>query len=147
MTYYLDTSVLVKLYHRESGTDRMRELYAGTEAIQISELARLEFISTTMRKLREGHLDENAHHALLERFEDDVRTRYDVLYFSSLVSQEAARILAVSGRKAHLRTLDAIQFAFYNTCCEENTVFVCADQRLLPIVESEGHPTLDPSIS
>ena len=147
MTYFLDTSALVKVYHRESGTGRMLELHSGAERIQISELARLELIATTMRKLREGSLEEKAHQALLERFEADVRARYDLFFFSSLVFQEAMRILAVSGRKIPIRTLDAIQFAFYKVCCEENTIFVCADRRLLALVEDEGYPTLDPLTS
>lgn len=121
--------------------------HAGTESLQISELARLEFIATTMRKLREGNLDEKAQQALFERFEDDVQRRYDLLFFSSLVSQEATRILAVSGRIAPIRTLDAIQLAFYNVCCEENTVFVCADHRLLTVAEKAGRATLNPLAS
>lgn len=42
MTCYFDTSALVKLYHRESGTDATLEIYGGGGAIQISELARVE---------------------------------------------------------------------------------------------------------
>lgn len=144
MTCYLDTSALAKIYHRESGTETMLEMYAGGQSIQISELARLEILATTMRKFREGQLDEKAREALLRRFEEDVRQRYELLHFSSLIVEETARILGTHGRRNPLRTLDAIQFAFYNIYCEEDTVFVCSDQRLAALIHQQGHPTLNP---
>ena len=144
MTCYVDTSALAKIYHRESGTETMLEMYAGGESIQISELARLEFLGTTVRKLREGQLDEKAYQALLERFGEDVDKRYELLHFSSLIVEETARVLGTYGRQNALRTLDAIQFAFYNIYCEEDTVFVCADLRLAALIQQQGHPTLDP---
>ncbi len=144
MTCYLDTSALCKIYHRESGTDTMLELYTGSQSIQISELARLELLATTMRKFREGHLDEETHQVLLARFEEDVRQRYELLRFSSLVVEETARILGTYGRGNPLRTLDAIHFAFYCTHCEEDTVFVCSDQRLVALIEQEARPTMNP---
>ena len=144
MTCYLDTSALAKIYHREPGTKTMLEIYAGRQSIQVSELARLEFLATTMRKFREGQLSEKAHEALLGRFEEDARQRYELLRFSSLVVEETARVLGAHGRQTPLRTLDAIQFAFYNICCEDDTVFVCCDQRLVALIEQEGHPTMNP---
>jgi len=144
MTCYLDTSALCKIYHRESGTETMLEIYAGDQSIQISELARLEFLATTMRKFREGQFDRKTHQALLGRFEEDARQRYELLHFSSLVVEEAARVLATHGRQNPLRTLDAIQLAFYNIYCEEDTVFVCSDQRLAALLDREGRPRLNP---
>ena len=144
MTYYFDTSALVKLYHRESGTDAALEIYDGGEVIQISELARIEFLTTVMRKLREGTLDEQAYHALLSRFRQDLRDRYEVLHFASMVVEETERVLDVHGRSHPLRTLDAIQIAFYHVYSEDDTLFVCADQRLTAVLDREGRPTLNP---
>ena len=98
MTCYFDTSALVKLYHRESGTDATLEIYGGGDAIQISELARIEFLTTALRKLREGTLDEQAYDALLSRFRQDLRERYEVLHFASMVVEETERVLDVHGR-------------------------------------------------
>lgn len=36
MTYYLDTSALVKIYPRESGTEEVLRIYAGDDHIQSS---------------------------------------------------------------------------------------------------------------
>jgi len=144
VTCYLDTSALAKIYHRESGTETMLEMYAGGQGIQISELARLEFLATTMRKFREEQLDEKTRQALLQRFEEDVRERYELLHFSSLIVEEAARVLGTHGRQNPIRTLDAIQLAFYTVYCEADTIFVCSDQRLTALIEQEGRPTLDP---
>lgn len=144
MTCYFDTSALVKIYHREGGTDAMLEIYDGDDVIQISELARLEFLTTVMRKLREGTLDEQTRHAVLSRFRQDLRDRYQVLHFTSMVVEETERVLDIHGRSHPLRTLDAIQIAFYHVYSEDDTLFVCADQRLTTVLDREGRPTLNP---
>jgi len=146
MTHYFDTSALVKLYHREPGTDAMREIYAAGGTIQISELARIEFLTTAMRKFRERALDDQAYQAVLSRFRDDLRARYEVLHFASMVLDETERVLDIHGRRHPIRTLDAIQIAFYHAYSEDDTVFVCADQRLAAVIEQEGRPTLNPQL-
>lgn len=146
MTYYFDTSALVKLYHREPGTDATREIYSAGGTIQISELARIEFLTTAMRKLREGALDEHAYQAVLSRFRHDLRARFEVLHFASMVLDETERILDVHGRRHPLRTLDAIQVAFYHVYSEDDTLFVCADQRLTAVIEHEGRPAMNPQL-
>ncbi len=45
-TYYLDTSVLVKLYHQETGTDEVEKIFSTKNAsIIISEIAVVELYS------------------------------------------------------------------------------------------------------
>lgn len=146
MTSYFDTSALVKLYHRESGTEAMLEIYTGGGVIQISELARIEFLTTATRKLREGALDEQAYHVLLSKFRQDLHDRYEVLRFAPMVVEETERVLGVHGRSHPLRTLDAIQIAFYYVYSEDDTLFVCADQRLIAVLGREGRPTLNPQL-
>lgn len=59
--YYLDTSVLVKLYHQEAGTDQVEALFTQPEySLSISELAAIELHSTVARKLRTGAISEEA---------------------------------------------------------------------------------------
>lgn len=145
MTCYVDTSALAKLYHDEAGSERMRQLYDSRESIQVSELAQLELLSVIMRKLREGVIGEEAVRALQEKIAADVYTRYELLPFSPVVVEEAARVITSTGIDTPLRTLDAIQFAFYNTYCSPGTPFVCADQRLLATVIAAGKPVLNPA--
>ena len=56
--YYLDTSALVKLYVRESGTLQMLDLIADPEAhrFAILSLARAELYSAIRRRERAGEI-------------------------------------------------------------------------------------------
>ncbi len=53
MKYYFDTSALVKIYHREKGTETVLNIYKSRDETVISELSKIEFISTIYRKYRE----------------------------------------------------------------------------------------------
>ncbi|QTA80011.1 PIN-like domain-containing protein [Desulfonema limicola] len=46
MKYYFDTSSLVKIYHREEGTETVLNIYKKHDEIIILELSKIEFIST-----------------------------------------------------------------------------------------------------
>lgn len=147
MSYFLDTSALVKIYHEEAGSEPMHRLYRGKDAIYLSDLARIEFRSMLMRKHREGALSEKALHSVLERFDADVSERYHTIGFTSLVVEETQQLLETLGRTYPLRSLDAIQYAFYKICCEEDTFFVSADKRLLDAVAFEKTPIMNPEDS
>jgi predicted nucleic acid-binding protein len=58
-SYYLDTSALVKIYHREIGTETMLRLYRGSDTLFISELAKIELLSTVYRKYREHGITQD----------------------------------------------------------------------------------------
>lgn len=70
---FIDTSSLVKLYHHETGTDRMDELfeqYLITE-IYLSELIRVEFASAIWKKVRTKELTEKEAENITKSFEYD----------------------------------------------------------------------------
>lgn len=46
MKYFLDTSALVKIYHKETGTEKVLNIYEDKNDIVIWELSKVEFIST-----------------------------------------------------------------------------------------------------
>lgn len=145
MNYFFDTSALVKIYHRESGTSDVLSLYKNYgHLIQISELGRVELISTIHRKLREGEITSETRDALLEKFHDDIDSRYETLQFSSLVTEEAEILIGIYGKEYSLKTLDSIQFAFFRVYCESDTVFVCSDIKFCRLVEKEGFEVLVP---
>ncbi len=82
MKYYFDTFSLVKIYHRELGTSDVLEIYNNSDNhIQISELGRIEFLSTVYRKYRERELTAETLDALRCKFQDDAEFRFETLNF------------------------------------------------------------------
>jgi predicted nucleic acid-binding protein len=141
--YFLDTSALVKIYHREEGSDFCLELYANHSHIFISELARVELHSAVYRKQREKQLNVKALNAVRKMFEQDCEGRYEVLQVASLVYDEACSLLSRYATMYGLRTLDSIQLAtFLNYCEKDQDCFVCADKKLSAVVEHEGIQTV-----
>lgn len=79
--YFLDTSALVKIYHREEGSDYCLELYSNHSHLIISELARVELHSAIYRKQREKQLNAKALKVVLQKFTMIAR---DAMRFSKL---------------------------------------------------------------
>ena len=52
MNYFIDTSSLIKIYHKEEGSQKVIDLYKSEANINISELAAIEFISAIYREFR-----------------------------------------------------------------------------------------------
>ncbi len=144
MSYYSDTSALVKIYHNEEGSERMLEIFRSDEEFFVSELGRIEFLSTIHRKYRENEIDQVTLDALKERFRHDIENRYEILGFSSLVLDEARRLIRNFAREFSLRTLDSLQAAFFTIYCDQKDIFVCSDRRLADIVRLEGITVLIP---
>jgi predicted nucleic acid-binding protein len=127
MTYYIDTSALVKVYHTEAGSATVQRMYRGTDEMIISELSKIECLSTVSRKYREREITHDALLAVIARFEADLQHRYTVLRFSLLVLNEAWDVLRRFAETRGLKTLDSMQFAFFTIYCDATTQFVCAD--------------------
>ena len=60
MRYFLDTSALVKIYHKEAGTEKVLNIYKSQNSIAISELSEIEFISTVYRKFRDKEINKDS---------------------------------------------------------------------------------------
>lgn len=144
MKYFLDTSALVKIYHQETGTEKVLELYKSRKNIVISQLSKIEFIATIHRKFREKEINGKTVRVLLEKFEFDMEDKLELLIFSSAVVDEASRLLCVYARTEALRSLDGIQLAFFGVYCEGVDVFVCSDARLAKVAKSEGYEVITP---
>lgn len=138
MKYYFDTSSLVKIYHRENGTESVLNIYKGNDTIIISELSKIEFISTIYRKYREHEISREALNAVVHKFENDTKIRYELLKFSSLIIDESLDLICKFSAKHSLKTQDSIQLAFYKIYCEIDTVFVCSDDKFIKIIENDG---------
>lgn len=72
MNLFSDTSALAKFFHEE-GTEAVTDLIldANNQA-WISELARLEFLSTVFRRFRKKELDEERLNTAVHSFENQV---------------------------------------------------------------------------
>jgi predicted nucleic acid-binding protein len=144
MSVYFDTSALVKVYHAEAGSATVQQMYRGTDDILISELGKIEYLSTVHRKYREQEISHDALLAVIAKFESDLQARYTVLRFSLLVIDEAWDLLRRFAETRALKTLDSLQLAFFMVYCDTTTSFVCADATLGDVAKQEGYTLIVP---
>ena len=149
VSYYLDTSALVKLYHQEAGTEQVEALFKQSDSILVvSELAEVELYSTLARKVRAGEIDEAAFEEVIKNFDDDCERRFVVQPLSTMVTQKARELLQQYGKIKSLRSLDALHLGACSTAlAEAPLIFVSSDSRLLVVATLEGHAILNPEIA
>ncbi|MFL6199556.1 MAG: type II toxin-antitoxin system VapC family toxin [Thermoanaerobaculia bacterium] len=141
MIVFVDTSVLVKLYIAEPGSERMREAAAQEDHIAASLLAFAESHATFARRHREKLLLAPELEELLLRFTDDWEELMQV--------PMSAEILAfVPGlcKRHPLRGADAIHLASALLLHQEGLeiLFACSDGSLLSAAAAEGLAIFDP---
>lgn len=134
MILFLDSSSLVKLYIAEIGSEEVRRLVAGSDAVAISRIGRLELSSCLARRGREGYLTTES--------AQDVRTAFDADWstFGIVdIDVEAAEPLVEQHR---LRAMDAIQLAALRWLATKvptrDLCFGCHDARLVEAARAEG---------
>jgi predicted nucleic acid-binding protein len=133
--FFLDSSALIKLYHHETGTERVEQLFSATGALLvISELTGVELYSALARRVRTGEITAEMEQAVVRNFHQDCSDRFIIEPLSSAVAQHAKDLLTKHAKQNALRSLDARQDA----------VFVCADDRLCRIASAEGFAVLNP---
>lgn len=143
MTFFLDTSALVKLYVREAGTDAMLRLEAGAGSGEfvLSALAAVELASALTIKHRAGLLAASAHAVLFERFEEHLRWRYVQQPITAAVIQRASNLV----RSHALRAYDGVQLACaLSARPEQPYAFISSDLQLLSAARAEGLDCFDP---
>ncbi len=145
--YYLETSALVKLYVRESGTERVLALANRTSEnrLAILGLTQVEFRSAVRRRERNAEIPPLIATQLLETFKRHLETRFVSQTINDFVLDVAS---ALVDRHA-LRAYDAVQLAGYvalrGSTGADVPVFVCSDHALLEAARLEGIPILDPA--
>lgn len=142
MQYFFDTSAIVKIYHQEDGSKIVLPIYKSGESIIISELCKVEFLSTIYKKLRSNEIDINILEALREKFAADSFDRFTIIPIVSSIIDIALDLIDKHGRANHLFSLDALQIATFSLISEDDIRFVCADKRLLSLVNNFGYSTL-----
>ena len=101
--YFLDISALAKLYHQEQGSE-MVEGWAADHTIRLwlSDLARIELHSVFVRKVREGELVEATLQAVLECFQEDLRSRFHIVLLTEDIVERAISLLLEHGKRRSL---------------------------------------------
>ena len=88
MKIYLDTSSLIKLYHTETETEKLDDLFErnSIETVFLSEITKVEFNSAIWKKVRTKDLTNTVATAIIDSFEADypnfsfVRINDDLIY-------------------------------------------------------------------
>ena len=123
---YFDSSVLLKRYIRENGTDRALILTHRNLVISAA-IAPLEMRSALRRVEADGYLSAKAFHAALKRIETE-REKWDLVAISSEILNSAERLSV----DLNVRSLDAIHLACALACwsrLKRPLPFVTADIR------------------
>jgi uncharacterized protein len=141
MNVFFDTSSLFKLYHRESGTEELMNLFIeiGIEVIYLAEITKVEFSSVVWKKCRKHEIDENSANQLIEKFDGD-SAKFSYVPEGQLLRQKAKELIGKHWRKG-LRTLDSIQLASALKVKNQIELFLTSDKLLSEIAQIEGFTT------
>lgn len=145
--YFLDTSALVKRYHRERGSEIIDALFAEQDRrIVISDLSIIELGSALAKKVREGEITPEKYHRAIGLFCQDVVTEtIQVETVEDTDKAEAAALLEKHGFRANLRTLDSLQLAVMKKVAETQLDQVlCADRVFCSLIREEGFVVRNP---
>jgi uncharacterized protein len=139
--YFLDTSALVKRYHKERGSDVIDALFAEQgRRIIISDLSIIEFGSALSKKVREKEITPEKYHRTLGFFCQDIVT--ETIHVEILGDADkalAATLIEKHGFHANLRTLDSLQLAVMKRASQSELDHVlCADRTFCSIIQQEG---------
>lgn len=141
MKIFLDTSSLIKLYHAESGTDELDNLFESNsiQEIFLSEITKIEFNSAIWKKVRTKDLTIDEATEITDSFTNDydnysfVGSDYDLI----LRAKDLVTKYGVQG----LRTLDSIQLASVIAIKSDLSFAVTADNLLRTLINLEGIKT------
>lgn len=146
---FIDTSVLVKHYHAEHGTEIFDQLWNDlTNVLVVSRLAVVEMMSALAAKTRAGLISEGQFQTLRRRFTADLTKNKRLTAIRMLVShyRDAEKLFSTVGLTRRLRTLDALQLAVAVDLYRKQPIcrVVSADRDLLAVATDLGIATLDP---
>lgn len=139
MNLYLDSNALIKLYHTEAGTDNLVELLdknADDLVLTISDIARIEFYSAFLKRVRKKEISPKKAQNVFSSFEDDIYM-FNLIEVDSIVKSTAVDLLKNEAIKLGLTTLDSIQLAAAITAHNlfPVDIFVTSDTKLINIAE------------
>ncbi len=144
MKLFFDTSALVKLFHKEPGTDAVTKwIQAAENEIWIFALARLEFFSALFRRFRNSEISEALLQEAIMGFEEQV-AMFNIQPLSQVVLEHAELLIKDYGKTHGLRSLDSLHLSAFLLISEADWVFVSADSTLCKVTSLLGYNTLNP---
>ena len=147
--YFLDTSALAKLYHREIGSERMESL-ANVPRVRmiVSQLSLIEIQSVFAIKVRTGVIARTTLDQLRGLFFSDLaRRRFEVVIVGTMHFQRAETLIRSHAVGNALRTLDAIQLSVALDLHRRGIVsdVIASDKNLCNVASLEGLTVINPS--
>jgi predicted nucleic acid-binding protein len=146
--YYFDTSALVKHYQIESGTELVDAVLANpANRVVVGRFGIAEAISALTRRVRVGELPVSTLPALLRKLRQDVASKqFGIIRMLQGHFAAAEKIMATRGPVQQVRTLDALHLSVALTVHQAGGIagFVCSDDRLKAVAQSEGLIVIDP---
>jgi predicted nucleic acid-binding protein len=141
MKAFLDTSALLKLYHSEKSSERLQEILSiDVEAMYLSEIAKIEFLSAIWKKIRQKDLTKEIGNAVISCFEEDFE-KFQWIPLNSDIIKSASDLLKKYGDDG-LRTLDSVQLACAVKLRNDNCSFFTSDKLLQKLFEKENLNTI-----
>lgn len=109
---YFDTSYLVRLYLRDDGFERVRELAGSGTAIASAWHAQAEIVAAFHRAFRDGRLQQGPYLSVLEQFTNDSRDGfYHWLPLTESIQQRLEQFFWNAANTHFLRAADALHLA------------------------------------
>lgn len=141
MRIFLDTSSLVKLYHREPGTKELENLFSNfeIEIVRLTELSLIEFYSAIWKKVRMLEINQQKAEVIINLFERDFK-KYMFIPINSAIIEMSKNFITKYGLQG-LRALDAIQLSTAALLINQVDLFKTGDKLLQTFLEAEGLPT------
>ncbi len=136
MIAYLDTSVLVKRYIRETRTQEVQLLFDEAEMIAVSILTLPEVIAAVAKAQRRGDLWPNIATQVVQNFQLDWKD-----YHQLPVTEDVVRIAGTFAWDYQLRGYDAVNLATANllhNSLQSSVVFATMDKRLWQAARQVG---------
>jgi len=137
MNLFLDTSSLLKVYHKEQETDEILLLISQeVENIYLSEIAKIEFNSAIFNKVRQKQFSVEKAIQMILYFEKDYENFIWIEVNSNIISKskELIKKYGING----LRTLESIQLACAISKSNEINQFKTSDLVLKKIFTLEN---------
>lgn len=145
MTYFFDTSALVKIFSRESGSEKIQKIVTNEDSLcWISDLAFVELYSALCRKLRNIEINNKQFEVAVKGIREQL-DNFKIYPLAHPVVEESLRLLQDYGKNYGLRTLDALHIASWILCSEDDWIFVSADEIQLKVVKKLKGNIINPT--
>lgn len=139
MNLFLDTSALIKIYHREKGTEEISNYLSNAPdslVLTISDITKIELHSALMRRFRKGEISYNDLSETFQLFDIDFR-KFSIVTTDRFVKNLALYIIDSQGINNSISTLDSIQLAsaVYSNSYSKIERFISSDQKMLNVAK------------